>query len=93
MTVVQTTDHRTRDATPPALPVPPAADSDRHDSGEAQAHHVPTHFTPQIGRTTSIIAGAIGLILAIGFLLVHYHRAHLAGTLKSQTQAAAAVDT
>ena len=71
---------------------PPASDSNSSHDGptESAPHHVPTHFAPQIGRTISIIAVVIGVLLAIGFFFVHHHRADLAATLNAQTAAAGA---
>lgn len=86
MTLVPSIDYQSGQVTPPVSD----PDSNRRVSAESAPGHVPTHFTPQIGRTISIIAGALCLVLGIGFFLVHHHRAALAETLKSQSAAAAA---
>lgn len=71
------------------LPPPPptqrqgAADAKRH-------HHVPTHFRPGIERTLSIIAGALAVVLLIGFIIVHHRRAKNAEALEEQASAASA---
>lgn len=54
-------------------------------TGDAESHHVPTHYAPWTGRLLAIGVCVLGIALAAGFFLMHEHRSNETDLLQQET--------